>query len=455
MPPAVTRELSITYAGYQVGGTQGGRLLDGKYRMTRSYERSSISFTVVINAATEADFATECATLEAAYRTPRGALTVTLGAVNLIAVTHTGSTGFNASPSASKSGGDKDTGRSRSYDVTIDFTEPADLAGQNGRRTSTVSRSYDPSRKATITITGTYTAIGATSAQAQYASAAATYFAAVLSAFGGTYEKVSEETGRDDADKELSFTVVFREVIFNQAVGVLDHAGIVEPRLTVAFSRSSPGDSPEGGARRLSTIVATFETSVDKTVVTDLKALYSDTIRPFIIQQAKGVAGGGVALVNEDYNLNGSDYRIAASVTFLAVGTSATIEYDLTVELRETLGRRLVPVWGNSPYEALVIPNPANRRRIVVQRIVELGNNKALDPAGPTPMDPLSIGAVVNKVHPQDGQSSMWVTLEGSIREGVRTLGDGDVFDLTERTTSFEQQWVETPSGTTGGGTPT
>lgn len=452
--PAVTRELSITYAGFVVGGVQGTRLLTDKYRQTRTYERSSISFEVVVNADSEVNFAAECAAFEAAFRTPRGALTVTQGAVNLIAVTHTGNTGFNAAPSVTKVGGIADTGRSRRYAVSIEFTEPADLAGQNGRRTSTVDVSYDAARKRTVTITGSYTALGGNSAQAQYDASASTFFAAVLAAVTGTFEKVSEGTRHDDANKELDFSVVYEEVIYNQAEGVLDHAAIVQPRIVVTFSKASPGDSPQGATTRMATITATFESSVDKTVTTDLEGLWDGTIKPYLIQQARSVAGGSViALVNDDHNFNFSFNLISATLTFMAAGSLLNLEYELTTEVTEEFGKRIIPTWSGGRYDAHVVPNPANRRRIVTERLVQFGNLPYVEPQTTGGIDIKQIGSLALLAYPPDGGDTGWVTLNGSFRQTARTLGHDVTFDATEVISRFEQQWVESPKGPTATGT--
>jgi hypothetical protein len=438
--PAVTRELSITYAGFVVGGVQGTRLLTDKYRQTRTYERSNISFEVVVNETTEVLFAAECAAFEAAFRVPRGALTVTQGAVNLIAVTHTGNTGFNASPSVSKVGDDWDTGRSRRYAVSIDFTEPADLSGQSGRRTSTVEQSYDASRKRTVTISGTYTALGGNSARAQYEASAPTYFAAVLSALTGTFEKTFERADNDDANKER----------------VLDDPAIVQPRITIHFERSSPGDSPAGNVKRLATIVSSFECSVDRSVTTDLKSLYEDTIKPYIGTLALNLAGGGgVALVHEDYHLNYPFNQISASLTFLSASSLVNLEYEMSAEVIENFGKRIVPTWSSGRYQAHVVQNPANRRRIVAERIMTFGFHEPISPTGNQGIDIKELGALNLLAYPPDGGTTGWVTLDGSLRQIPRRLGDGIQFDITEITSRFEQQWVESPQGNvaTGQGT--
>src|SRR3990167_1060653 len=95
--PVVTRELSITYAGFTVGGTTAYHLHgDPPYRQTDGYERYSIDFHVLVQEATEAAFAAACRAVEAAYRTPRGALVVALGSAALKTLSHAGSTGYNA-----------------------------------------------------------------------------------------------------------------------------------------------------------------------------------------------------------------------------------------------------------------------------------------------------------------------------------------------------------------------
>lgn len=446
MPPAVTRELSITYGGYVVGGTQTNRLLTGKYRQSRTYERSSITFEVLVIGSTEAAFKSECEGFEAAFRTPRGALTVTLGAVNLIAVTHTGNTGYNAAPSVAKVGGDEDNARSRKYEVSIEFSEPADLSGQNGRRSSTVDQSYDASRKRTVTISGAYTALGGNSARDQYESASPAFFTAVLSGLGGNFEKTFERADNDDADKELTFSVTYEEVIYNQASGVLDHPAIVQPQITIARSLSSPGDAPAGAASRLATITANFTSSVDWTVTTDLQGLYEDTIKPYLVAQAQAVAGSAsVALVNEDYNLNGTANQIAATLTFLAAPSLLNIEYSVTTEVTDDFGKVFIPTWTGGKYDAYVLPGPGMRRRIVTERLVQFGDLAYIEAQGQGTVDIREIGALVLLAYPPDGGTTGWVTDLGSFKQEPRRHGHGYQFDTTEVNSRFEQRWVVAP----------
>lgn len=455
MPPAVARELSISYGGFAVGGTETNRLLTGRHRLTRTYEQSSLTFEAVVTGATEADFMSECALFEAAFRTPWQALVVTLGAVNLLSVSHTGNTGFNAIPSATKTGTGFDTGRSRLYEVTISFTEPANLTGQNGRRSSTVDQNYDASRKRTVTISGAYTALGGNSARAQYDSASPAYFTAVLGGLGGTFEKVSESAQADDANKELSFSVVYEEVIFNQSAGVLDHPAIVQPRISVSFSRSSPGDSPSsfGPVKRLATVTASFESSVDISVTSDLKGLYENTVKPYLATLARNVAGSAsVALVDENFNINHAFNQISASLTFLAASSLLNLEYEMSAEVTDDFGRRKVPVWNGKKYAKWVVQNPGTRKRIVSERILTFGNIEVISPTGQQTIDILGLGALALLNFPPDGGTTGWVTDLGSIKSTPRTIGDGTTFDVTEIVSRFEQEWVEAPEG---GGTAT
>ncbi|SVD47829.1 uncharacterized protein METZ01_LOCUS400683, partial [marine metagenome] len=62
--PAVTRELALTYGAVSVGGATD-RLIDGYIRIDKSYATASVSFDLVITAASDAAFASEISTIEA------------------------------------------------------------------------------------------------------------------------------------------------------------------------------------------------------------------------------------------------------------------------------------------------------------------------------------------------------------------------------------------------------
>ena len=250
--PAVNRDLEIVYGATTIGGTTDF-LLDGKFTLTDSYDTKTFSFDTICTGSTAAIFASNCVTLEAAFRIPRQDLSVTLSGVSLISLTEGSSTGYNADPTINKVGGAADTGRSRADRVDITWERPADLSGQAGRRNSIVALNFAPGKRRTITITGRYTTLGGTGARAIYDGAIEGYTTSIIASVGGpgaVFELVSEDANADDNDTNIDFTRIFRELIFNQSEGVLDDDRIFDSIVQWSRSIPAPGDLPLTGPRR-------------------------------------------------------------------------------------------------------------------------------------------------------------------------------------------------------------
>lgn len=284
MAPAVPRELSVTYAGVTVGGASDYMLHD-VYGFSGSYEKTVISFLAVIAASSEAAFKAACDAVEAAYRTPRGDLTVTLGATTLKALKHSDNTGYNTNPSFEKPGDKRDSGRSRLYRLTVEFERPADLAGQDGRRDSTLAVQTIEGGRRTCTVSGRYTAmpaIGAEpmrSARAQYEAKADAWVASILPA--GTWRFIDKTADTDDANKNCQFRYVFQEVL---------NGARLRSQILVRW---------EPGRRRLLTITATYTASAGKTSRENAE----DNGPGFVAAVIAGLKTAGVfQLTGESYN---------------------------------------------------------------------------------------------------------------------------------------------------------
>lgn len=440
--PAVTRELSIAYAGVTVGGASDAYLLDGKYTESESYDRSTYSFTAVVNGATEAAFAANCLALEAAYRTPRGALTIMLGAATLKSLSHAGNTGYNATPSISKVGDKVDSGRSRKYACSIEVERPADLAGQSGRRASTVQLSTESGRRRTLSLSGAYTALGGNSAREQHDASVGAWATAVLAAFGGTWElQEHEETDLDDAGKNLGFRRAYVEI----AIADGDPGpAITGALLTITRDRPSPGDSPEKSVQRLLTFRTDFTGYVrvratDEGAATTPEREWTARIRPWIIRRLRAAwAPAGLAVINETFSGNPLTGQVNASMSFQgAAAAGAILEYFLEVAVSDETGRVIVPVWADSVYASVVFTAPARRMRIVTERISRVGRNRALH-LGPEYIDVFGLETVL----PEDLRAG-WVTLSRTAREGVRRMGvDAETLDVIDRELVTTQQWI-------------
>jgi len=217
----VARDLYIKYGDLELGGTTN-QLLHDKFRFNVNADQASLSANFIVTGVTEGAFASACSQAELLGRERWKDLLVKFGSTEFINLSQSANTGLDAEPSIVKVGGDFDTGRSREYRFTVGFGLPASWGTQSGRRQSSVSVSYTPSRRRSVTITGVYTAFGGLDASANYAASISAYATSVLSALGGTYNKIGENIARNETDKTVQFSQQYQEILFNEGDGILD-----------------------------------------------------------------------------------------------------------------------------------------------------------------------------------------------------------------------------------------
>lgn len=373
MPPVVTRELSFTYAGVAVGGSSAIYLLHGNWTYARNYDQITLSCNVVCVGDSEANFKSNLASLNAAFRKPRQALTVVLGSQTMETYSHSGNTGYNAYPSIAKLPSPINTARSQMCLCTVTMQLPADLTGQNGLRNASVNVTKFATGQRQIVISGTYTALSANSARAQYEASADSYCNTWLDGFGGNanYEMLPDSATHDDPNKNLTFTRTYLEVIFNQAGGVLNNAAIKNPRVMVTRSREGIRDSDPSVVKAVPLIVS-YGCDVDKDQTTDLEGLYEGTIKPYLITYVQDVTGiSNVSLLTDEPQFIPAANSITARLLFrgyegnLIMATTTTTEED-------DRGKIVVPVWDGNAYSKWTFQGPANRFRTVTQHVLEL-----------------------------------------------------------------------------------
>lgn len=209
MPPAVTRELSVTYAGVTLGGTDSNNLLFDRHVIEGGYDTLSFRGFVVVRADTEANFATACAALETAFQTPNGTLVISQGSSTMKSFGHSGSTGFLGRPHFRKVGGREDTSRSRLYEVSVTAQRPADLSGKDGLQVASIAVTTKFFGARSYRVTGTYTAISSTSARAKYAASVGALLTSIETDLGGspgTWLRMDASVSYDDENKVAHFT---------------------------------------------------------------------------------------------------------------------------------------------------------------------------------------------------------------------------------------------------------
>jgi hypothetical protein len=440
----VSRDLSVTYGGLTFGGSTA-RQIDGYTIHEEEFERGFFEFAFVTTAASDAAFATEIIAVRDVFRTPRGDLVVTQGASTLLSRKHSLNTGLDTEPIITKDGDPADTGRSRYFKVRISYGLPADVTSTSFRRTADINVDYSPSRQRTVTITGTYTANstdGITASFAQYRASISAYAATVMALIdsAATFEVIGEPVVTfSDTNKVCDFAIVYKEILSNQASGVLNDAAIVDPEMSIVRNRLAPGDStagmtaPPGRAagpapgsfaggfpggpgstvvgsppgspgtttvqERPYIIRVTYTCAIDQNVTKDLQGKWTSTIRPFLISQAQAVAGRGVTLVDEKPDL-GQSYpnRISVTMEFFAYLPGVIIEQRVKVEDASDYGKKFAGVWSGDPTEFYKWQAFWERLRTITEFTKKVVNSADPNPIVDGLVYPLSGGAAGGEV---------------------------------------------------------
>lgn len=432
---AATRELSITYGGVLIGGTSTNLLLTGRYRLTKGRDSAEIEFDFKVVESSEAAFALTVNTVEAVFRKPYQACVVALGAQTLERFSHTANTGFDAAPTLIKRGEDvADTGRSRMYTARIEFGMPANNTPTSGLRESTVEAIFSPSRRVEGVISGTYTAVGSTSARAKYNAGIVAFAASVQTALGVSLWELVEETAgpENTTNKTIEFERRYKEIIFGQAQdSVADDSTLTDQKLLISRRDQSGEDSignisgsmgngaaaAQIGVRRLATIDLTYDVAVVSG--TNPKTKY-DAIRPWLIRQLKQTfPAGGLALIDERPELDRDDNRLRVTMTAVVVAGGATfLQRTLSVQDVNDLGKVFVPAWTGDPRSALLYQGPAVSRRIVRETYRKLGQVGA----GEAIAKAENIGRALN-ARPAGAGGGVWETIKTDGTVTPVTLG--------------------------------
>lgn len=345
----VSRELSITYDTTTVGAGTADIIMP-PFDLDKTANNFRVGFNLLVQSADEASFASHCIALETQFRTPRKKLTVQFNTTQHLVFDpalsgSTKSTGFNQQPTIRKVGSRMDTGRSRLYRVEIVGELPADVYSQAGRRDSRVNYTFTESGRARLFLSGVYTALGASSARDQFTANIDTYAGSLHSAFGGTWEgPFDRQEVADDTNKILTFSRAYEQLIYNQALGVLNDVRLGRQQLVVDNGIDAAGDTLT--TNRLQTINVSYDVAVDINQTQDLVGLWTSTVKPFLIDVARQSGGArGMALVAQDPGYDWPQNRINARMTFLAVGASQMYYARVTTDDSEDFGVALTSVW--------------------------------------------------------------------------------------------------------------
>ena len=368
------RELEVTWGSITLGGSTARQITDYTIH-EEDYPTGYFECKFVTTAADADAMKTEIDALVTAFRTPRLDLTVKMGDKEILHRWQSDNTGLDTTPIIAKNGDPADTSRSRHFAVRVAYGLPADVVDTDFRKGSDINVSIGANGIRTLTITGTYTANsydGTTGAYEQYDDQIAAYALSCITFIdpGGAntrWELIGEpQILRNETNKVCSFTIIYREIIYAQAIGIVNDPAIVDPMLTFSITRIAPGDSKglflnsagntgqtitASAVVRPNVLTINYSCVLDKNITTDLESKYATTIRPFLLQQAGRYSPGGVLLLVAENPNYGDVYsnHFTATLVFHSY-TGNILSQTVTVQDSTNFGKILRPVWNGDPF---------------------------------------------------------------------------------------------------------
>uniref|UniRef100_A0A6H1ZEP4 Uncharacterized protein n=1 Tax=viral metagenome TaxID=1070528 RepID=A0A6H1ZEP4_9ZZZZ len=359
--------LSVTYNSYTIPGSYNN------FSFSESYESLSMSFDFAVAHAS-------AAAAETALRIYNADLTVSFGGSAMYSYKHSDNTGLLTRPTLRKISNVTENDTLRFYNFSISCQLPANKTSYNYRREGKISTSYDSSRRRSISFSGVYTSGGANTALQNYTAYAKTWANTFLTAFGGTFELVSESPNIEQENKILNFSLVYREILAKQSEANLNESAIVDANCNYAVNLvQKTGISPDYEQIPLTTVSVTYSARIDSELITsetDVEDIYRTTVRPWIVKHAFLVlgldnfvqSGQNYVIESENYSINPHNYVVSGRLSFNALSDlHQIINVNERITVTKSQGYVNQKIWdGNQhTYNSYIVGAQLRLRRVV------------------------------------------------------------------------------------------
>lgn len=347
---APAREVQITY-GTWVSGPASGYHPFGAWEYDEDYTRASFRARVLVTGSDPTELSTRLQSLRDAFRVRNQRLVVeytdTPTDAVVIDLDPRDAASRNAlvvEPGSRPVGSREQSLLAQLVEITVTAGLVADETGKAGRRDATVRVTELPTEQRLLEVTGSWTAVGATEARAQYDAQIASYISSIQTGLGGDWDDLVDEAATDQEDHVLHFRRVSVERLVAESAGAPDHAAIRDQSLVVVRGRFNRGHALDGTVAPRQ-IVARYSAAVVKSETQDLAGLWTGTVRPWLVSHVRDVTGGGgLAIVSEDPGLDAARNRIDARVEMLVLAGGSFLFSTQTTVDDESTGVRYRPV---------------------------------------------------------------------------------------------------------------
>lgn len=350
--------------------------MDGIWQISKAFTAATISFTFILLASSESDFAGQVRKVEDAFRKPEQDLTLRIGGNTQEEFKGQHQSGTGARPIITKPNDIRSTGLSRVYNVVVTYDLPADNTPDTplwpiGKQWHKEDYAFSPSRRMILTISGAFTSVAGEAASSVYESKAPDFFDAVKATYTGlTFDQtaISEVVTPNNTDDLVTFSVVYEELIFGQASNsALDDPDIVAQ--SFKLTKSDSNDSNDPSALRDTIVNVAYSASINKDNTTDLKAK-SASIRTWAIAKAATLSGvSSYSLINDAHSEDEDNNSITLNFTIegTAGALTGTSAISLTIETEDIIdeGKIGVPAWTGDNMEKYIYRGPRTFTRTI------------------------------------------------------------------------------------------
>lgn len=381
------RQSKITYGGFVVGAGTRYKLTD-VHLTDRSYSRFTISFSVVIQAAssgeTVAAIQVLADALEEAYRKPFQDLLVEIGGAVWWDFKHSTNTALNPEPSIELDPAHR-SARSRQYNCVISLGLPADLAGKGFRQTTSFQILTDPVGLDTVGLEVVFTAVpGGVDALAKARADFLDFRDALLiELFPATaladWDRSAQEQYFPDEEKKTCRAAVTTVGLLWPRPGAASLDLSIFTGLTFTldvFRQVHEGFAPLRAE-------APFGASVTFTVGAklpnqNLDALLEDTLIPYFqsLLESELSAVTSPVQTGRQVSFEPTSNTISGTLRFSVFGSSV-ISATLVTEESIYEGVTLIPVLDKTPFSRDQHDSPGARTRAIVFDVLELAGASA------------------------------------------------------------------------------
>ena len=430
---ALTNPISITYGSREVGGSSDTYQIDGPYQIDKSHGTLRLTMTVLVVASTTSGLQSASEALEDDFRKRDQDLVVSMGGDSW---TYTfGENILNTRASCAKSGNrETDRGVSRAYIVSIEGELPAD--DTDGLRDLEVHVDYEPGRRKIVSMRGTYTALDATLASAQYVAEFDAKASTILTAVdnGATWELVDEQYTHDRNNHGAAFSRQYVELLADQSQGGRDDADIRDHSVTFAERRQHPGDGIED-TYRLRRLDASYACSINIDETTDLQTVWANKVRPHLLSVFEQDFSPIVfAVESSSVTYDESAKRLSAvlSIIYQPEGGSNVVEVEQSVTISESRQIDYTPVHNGAEFAAEADAGWATRERLWTRSVVVIGNEAPRRRIGE-----LSGHGSAGQIETQASQVGVDITNTGRVQQ--------DGWNVVSNKSSVTSKWLGDP----------